>query len=307
MSALPLSEIASDRASRLKRARCSLDGLSVGDSFGLYTSVGRARVRILPTAPWHYTDDTEMALSIVSILRQFDQIDQDHLAGSFAVNFNRTRGYAMGMLHLLPLIGLGQPWQEGSRSLFRGTGSFGNGGAMRVAPVGGYFADDLAAVVDNARRSAEVTHAHPEGIAGAIAVAVAAAWAYRLRGTSPTRQEFLDRVLPLIPDSEVRNGVIRAREIHSARAQIMSIVEVLGNGSNVSAQDTVPFCLWCAGEQLGNYEESLWLTASGGGDVDTTCAIVGGIVSLYTGIEGIPETWLHSREPLPEWPFGESA
>ncbi len=41
----------------------------------------------------------------------------------------------------------------------RGEGSLGNGGAMRVAPVGGYFADDLAAVIAKACASAEVTHA----------------------------------------------------------------------------------------------------------------------------------------------------
>ena len=79
----------------------------------------------------------------------------------------------------------------------------------------------------------------------------------------------------------------------------------LGNGSRVSAQDTVPFALWCAGEYLDNYEEALWLTVSGFGDMDTTCAIAGGIVALYTGVEGIPEVWRAAREPLPGWPFTE--
>lgn len=51
----------------------------------------------------------------------------------------------------------------------------GNGGAMRAAPVGAYFADDLDKVLCHARASAEVTHGHIEGIAGAMAVAVAAA------------------------------------------------------------------------------------------------------------------------------------
>jgi hypothetical protein len=51
----------------------------------------------------------------------------------------------------------------------------GNGGAMRAAPVGAFFADDLAALVEHADRSAAVTHAHAEGRAGAVAVAAAAA------------------------------------------------------------------------------------------------------------------------------------
>jgi ADP-ribosylglycohydrolase len=69
----------------------------------------------------------------------------------------------------------------------------------------------------------------------------------------------------------------------------------------VSAQDTVPFCLWCAAKHLDNYEEALWATVSGLGDRDTTCAIVGGIVACYTGAEGIPSNWLAAREPLPDW------
>ena len=52
---------------------------------------------------------------------------------------------------------------------------------MRVAPLGAYFADDLEMVRAQAVLAAEVTHAHPEGIAGAVAVALAAAWACRLR------------------------------------------------------------------------------------------------------------------------------
>lgn len=54
-------------------------------------------------------------------------------------------------------------------------GSMGNGAAMRVAPIGAYFADDLDKVLSHARASAEVTHGHREGIAGAMATAVASA------------------------------------------------------------------------------------------------------------------------------------
>ena len=69
---------------------------------------------------------------------------------------------------------MGTDWRDAARRPFRGAGSMGNGAAMRVAPLGAWFADDVARAVDEARRSAEVTHMHPEGIAGAVAVAVAA-------------------------------------------------------------------------------------------------------------------------------------
>ena len=173
---------------------------------------------------------------------------------------------------------------------------------MRAAPVGVYFADDLNRVVEQATLSAQVTHTHPEGVAGAIAAAVATGVACRLRDESatPTRAEFLDLVLPFLPDSEVKRKIRQARDM-GQRACIQLAVSALGNGSYVSAQDTVPLALWCAGERLADFEEAMWLTVSGLGDRDTTCAIAGAVVAVYAGPESIPAEWLGSREALPDW------
>ena len=72
----------------------------------------------------------------------------------------------------------------------------------------------------------------------------------------------------------------------------------LGNGSRVTAPDTVPFALWCAARHLDQFEEALWATVSGLGDRDTTCAIVGGVVALAVGPSGLPPAWVAAREPL---------
>lgn len=307
---------------RLERAICSLEGLSVGDAFGeqffafpfgaaTFTSEAiiknAVEARLLPPAPWHYTDDTEMALSVVSGLRQDGVIDQDRLARSFSEHYDPSRGYGPAMHRLLPVIRLSGVWVSMSRNLFQGQGSFGNGAAMRVAPLGAYFADDVQATAENAARSAEVTHAHPEASAGAIATAVAAAYAWRLCGaTPPGRSAFLDLILPHVPASLVRDGIAKARDLPGGVSVVVAM-DKLGNGSQISAQDTVPFVLWCAGERLDNYEEALWLTVSGLGDRDTTCAMVGGIVSMYTGLDGIPLAWRQAREPLPGWPLREQS
>ena len=296
------------------RAKCSLEGLSVGDAFGETFFVnpdvveGLIAERALAARRWHYTDDTLMAMSIVSVLCQFGDINQDALAQSFAEHYDRARGYGAAMHRLLWDIKCGEDWHERAKSQFGGQGSFGNGAAMRVAPVGAFFADNIDRAVEQATRSAVVTHTHEEAAAGAIAVAVAAAYAWRLRNFEviPSRSEFLDLVLPWIPESEVSRKVRQARDMR-ADASVQFAVSVLGNGAKVSAQDTVPFALWCAGAQLNNYEEALWLTVSGLGDRDTTCAITGSIVALYTGVEGIPKEWIKAREPLPSWPFEEIA
>jgi ADP-ribosylglycohydrolase len=298
---------------RLQRARISLEGLSVGDALGGFfefnhpAALDRAvKTRTLPDIQWHFTDDTNMALSIYEILSLYERIEfeQQELAISFARHFDRGRGYGPSIHRFVPRVLSGQDWREASKTAFGGSGSFGNGGAMRVAPVGAYFADDIDAVVRNAAASAEVTHAHPEGIAGAIAVAVAAAYAWQLRGETVYWHQFISQVLPHVPVGEVHEGLKKARSLEDGTS-VEKAKSLLGNGGRVTAQDTVPFVLWCAGEKLTSYEEAIWLTASGGGDVDTTCAMVGGIVSMYTGLEGIPADWIAHREPLPSWALGE--
>lgn len=168
----------------------------------------------------------------------------------------------------------------------------GNGGAMRAAPIGSYFHDDLPRAAEEARRSAEVTHAHPEGQAGAIAVAVAAAWV----AFGGDVEGLFDGVLSHTPPGETRAGVIRAAGL-PLDFDVRTAVSVLGNGTQVISQDTVPFCLWCIARCYTSYEEALWTAVSGMGDRDTNGAIVGGIVSLHPDAQ-IPPGWLASREPL---------
>jgi ADP-ribosylglycohydrolase len=294
---------------RLNRAKISLIGLSVGDAFG-ERFFGKQRAlgdwidkRQLPSEPWQYTDDTNMALSIVSVLEKYSRIDQDALAKSFAENYNPSRGYGMAMHHALPRIKRGDNWRSVAESLFNGEGSFGNGASMRVAPVGAYFADNLAEVAENARKSAEVTHAHPEAAAGAITIATAAALAYRLQRESfPTVHEFIELIHPTIPESYTRRGVLSLLSLPQ-EASVGRVASVVGNGSQVTTMDTIPYVIWCAGRYLNNYQDALWHTVSGGGDLDTTCAMVGGIVAMYVGSKGIPQDWISRRESLPALPL----
>ncbi|GGX56041.1 hypothetical protein GCM10010515_24240 [Streptomyces fructofermentans] len=285
-------------------ARDSLRGLAVGDAFGAQFFVPDnlpcLRERRLPAAPWPWTDDTEMACSVLDVLRDRGSVDQDDLAQGFARRHDFDRGYGPAMNRLLRLVREGGRWRELAAGLFDGQGSWGNGAAMRVAPLGAWFAVDPAEAAAQAGRSARVTHTHPEAAAGAAAVAVAAAYAAR-RGEQPlTGARLLAAVEELTPPGRVRSGVAEARRLldqpHAGYA-----AHRLGNGREVSAVDTVPFALWCAASHLDDFERALWECASAGGDVDTTCAIVGGIVAARVGTKGIPAEWRAACEPLPEW------
>lgn len=301
-----------EHTARLTRAHIALHGLSVGDALGEEfflppgTFVNRLQNRRPPSPPWYFTDDTNMALSVYSILRQCAGIDQDRLARSFGEHYDPGRGYGPAMHGVLAAYRQGAHWPEVAPSLFGGTGSFGNGAAMRIAPVAGYFADDLEACIEHARRTTVVTHAHPEAVAGGIAAAVAGAiaWQARQADEHPMRAEFIERVLPHVPESLVRQNIQKAIKLDDT-TNVYDVIRALGNGSSITCQDTIGWTLWCAGTHLDNYTEALWYTISGQGDIDTTCAIVGGIVALYTGLDGIPIEWKEAREPLPRWMHDE--
>lgn len=285
-------------------ARRSLEGLALGDAFGerwfpLFREPRQAynevRDRRVPQEPeWHWTDDTAMALGIFRVLDEFGEIRQDELAQAFALGYDAdpARGYGYGMHQLLPRL-LHEParWPEFARELFGGEGSLGNGAAMRAAPLGAWFHTDLSRVVEQAALSAEVTHAHPEGVAGAVAVAVAAA-------LSAGHELTLDAVAALTPRSAVQEGVVRAAEVPFA-TEPWKASDLLGNGQRIRADDTVPFALWSAARHPDDLVSALWATAEGFGDVDTTCAITGGVVAARTGVESVPEGWLRRREAVP--------
>ncbi|MFD4900091.1 ADP-ribosylglycohydrolase family protein [Streptomyces sp. NPDC058411] len=283
-------------------ARRSLEALALGDAFGerwfpLFRPPRQAyaevRARRTPHEPvWHWTDDTALALALQRVLDEYGHVEQDRLALYFALAFDadQARGYGHGMHILLPeLLTSPADWRTLAPGLFEG-GSLGNGAAMRVAPLGARFHADLGRAAGQAVLSAVVTHAHPEGVAGAVAVAVAAALSVRGEFT-------LEAVAEHTPRGAVRDGVLRAARVPFA-TEPWKAADLLGNGSRIRADDTVPFALWTAARHPGDLETALWATAEGFGDVDTTCAITAGVVGAVTGVEGVPAEWRLRREPL---------
>jgi ADP-ribosylglycohydrolase len=298
----------SDHAVRIGRAALALDGLSIGDALGQTCFDERnwkaiqADREATPRMPWPWTDDTAMAIGIFQVLDGFGRIDQDALARQFADHYRAQpfRGYGPGAHQLLTQVACGSDWREAATSVFP-DGSFGNGSAMRIAPLAGYFAeDDYAVVAEQARLSAAITHAHPEGLAGAVAAAVAGAYAWKHRGDradESMRRRLFEVVLAHTPAGEVRTGIAHAAAL-PFRLSVEAVVKRVGNGSRISCQDTVPFCLWAAAASLDDYPKAIVRTIRAGGDIDTTCAIVGGIVALAVGEAGIPADWRAGREEL---------
>lgn len=301
-----------DHSERFNRTLLSLYGLALGDGIGEMMAVREERAHDkvmkddLPPAPWWHTDDTEMAISIVEVLRLLGTTHQDTLARQFALRYERDpeRGYGSGARLQLRLISDGAEWRVTSRDAFSARGSLGNGSAMRVAPLGAWFADDLDRAVQEARASAVITHMHAEGVAGAIAIAVATAMAWRLRGKPAQNiiEEFFEEIYKRVPDGETRRGIAHAIKVKDFDSPIAT-ARLPGNGSMVTCPDTVPFCIWSAAKYFGKFRDAIANTASVGGDGDTNCAIVGGIVAQSAGWKALPLEWLEKMEKLPYKPI----
>ena len=304
---------------RLERALRSLRGLATGDALGERFFVNPDTVeqlieaRAIPRGTWGYTDDSVMALAVVENLAEFARIEPRALGLLFGAKYTADpgRGYGPSMHPTMQALAAGADYREVAPAPFGGSGSMGNGGAMRAAPLGAFWAPGSAApaaaldaawrhVVAEARLSAAVTHAHPEGQAGAEAVALAAAWVAwsAEQGEGRPSAGLFEGGLAHKTPGETSARIERAAAL-PLDYDVRTAVSALGNGSQVLAQDTVPFCLWCVARHLGDYAAAFWTTVSGLGDRDTTCAIVGGILILRHDLRAIPPDWMAAREPLP--------
>lgn len=175
-------------------------------------------------------------------------------------------------------------------------GSCGNGSAMRVAPLGAYL-DIYEKVVEQATLQAEVTHCHPEGIAGSIAVSL---MSHDIANGVVNRETFYEHLLMIVPEGQVWNGIKKAQQL-SLDTPLPKLIEVLGNGTHVTCQDTVPLCIFLTIRALTQYkieemyENAIIETSSAFGDVDTNCAIVGGMIGI---ISPPPMKWVKFCQPM---------
>ncbi len=150
--------------------------------------------------------------------------------------------------------------------------SFGNGSAMRVSPVGWAFSE-LSAVLVEARKTAEVTHNHPEGIKGAQAIA-AAIFVARMGYSKPQIKNMMEHIFNY-DCSETIDAIRR-------RSQF-----------DITCQGTVPMAT-IAFLQSHSFEHAIRVAVSFGGDTDTLACITGAIAEAFYG--GVPpQIWEQTR------------
>ena len=155
--------------------------------------------------------------------------------------------------------------------------SWGNGSAMRVSPVGFAFGS-IEDVLEEAKKSAKVTHNHPEGIKGAQATALAVFLGRSFKSKTIIKQEISNRFSYNLD-----------RTLEEIRPHY---------GFDVSCQGSVPEAI-IAFLEAKNFEDAIRNAISLGGDSDTIACIAGGIAQSY--YQKIPsEIVSNVRKRLPE-------
>jgi poly(ADP-ribose) glycohydrolase ARH3 len=233
-----------------------------------------------------YTDDTEMMIGVAESLLRCDVVDEDDLARTFLALYDPRRGYGGGASRVLELWRRGVPVQEAARRIFEGSGSLGNGAAMRVAPVAVRFHEDSVLLSTQARRSARVTHAHHVGIDGAAVQAAAIAAA--------------------LDDEDPFEAAIRAavnRDVRSALAAAWRSTrdglqpDALGEGRGIPARaDLSVAAAITAATRAESFEAAVTAAIRAGGDTDTTAAMAGAVAGARFGASAIPKRWLDALE-----------
>jgi poly(ADP-ribose) glycohydrolase ARH3 len=252
-----------------------------------------------------YTDDTDMTLALAESIIQCGKIDPEDIAKQFSLCCDLTRGYAIGTIKAVQALRAGLKWHQVARIVFE-EGSFGNGAAMRVSPVGLFYHHDLVGLQEAAIKQANITHVHPLGQWGAVMQAACAGLAVIQNPKEPFKREQiiinLREVLWGGPIEYIRAlNKIEEMLAHGRKLQAREVVQSLGNG--VEAHFSVPSACYIALTYSPDFSDAIRAAISLGGDTDTIAGMVGAIVGAHVGEKGLPVEWI---EQLEDGPRGRS-
>ena len=276
-------------------------GSALGDAIGELafhnTSMDRLSYKLELVKELIYTDDTAMAIGIAESLLERGQLDPEHLGKTFQKNYRREpwRGYASGPPTIFAAVAqTGTTYVEAAKSLFGGRGSFGNGAAMRVAPVGLLYHDSLD-LWEKVHLSASVTHAHPLGVDGSAIQAKAVAQAVALDPENEfSPDEFLNGLLDFTRTSEMKAKLLLVQRLIAENISPMRAAQQIGR--SVTAHESIPFSIYSFLLYPRSFENCLFCSVLNGGDRDTLGAMAGAISGAYLGIEALPHDWLQKLE-----------
>lgn len=275
-------------------------GLAIGDALGgLFEAQSADSIRArfstveqliaYPQDEIWYTDDTQMAIGVAETLVANGEVVEEHLCRTFVDNYVPSRGYGRGARAVLEAMEDGRDHRQVAERYFPG-GSFGNGAAMRVAPIGLLFRDDRTQLWEQARLSSLVTHLHPLGIEGAQLLALAVGFCSH--SDRLNRASFFRELL-----SSCQTAEYRAKIDEASRVETPEHLASLGN--RIEALHSVPTAIASFALTPESFEETIGNLILLGGDTDTLAAMAGALSGAYLGAGRLPSRLVGLLESSP--------
>ena len=244
-----------------------------------------------------YTDDTQMTLALLASLVEQGSVDAAHVSAKYAEFYEPWRGYGGAAHRVMRLLADGGDYRGTGRVQFP-EGSFGNGGAMRIAPVGLAYRHAPAAVLMDAVEDAlRCTHVHPEAIDGALVQAKAVAMAAT---AEPERFDPAGMIETLATVCQTETMQAKLTALAGALRQNEEDIFVIARvGNGIRASQAVAAALWAFLRYWQQPEECIIRAVNFGGDTDTIGAMAGALVGTLYGNAWMPARWYDNIENGP--------
>lgn len=246
-----------------------------------------------------------MTQELAKSLIESQGINHQDLAKKFTERYylnGRSAGYGANVVDVfkkLRATGYVDPLKP-AQEQFGGTGSFGNGAAMRVAPVALFAYPNLEKTHELADQTALVTHFHVHGRHGAIfqALAIQKLLCEPFKDALTFVESFRNDLTRFKIDAEYIQQLDKISELLENDPKISEVVNQLGNG--VAARRSVPTALFCFLRSSDkDFRSVIEYAVNLGGDTDTIASMAGALGGAFFGLPGINSQIVESCPDIP--------
>ena len=243
-----------------------------------------------------FTDDTQMTICVAEWLAAGEAPSGEHLLARFAAAYQPWRRYGPGTAAILEAFPRHRDrWRELATMAFP-HGSYGNGSAMRVAPVGMACYGDPRRITSLAMESSRPTHSHPQAYQGAtlqaltVTIALTAEEIVPAAFLGPLRAAltyFADLMQDISPFAKRLEAIEQGLADGKPAAEMGDII-----GTGTEAFEAVPMALYCVLRHPNSFADAVREAIFLGGDTDTIASMTGAIAGAFDGSASIPPSWL---------------
>lgn len=272
------------------------------------------KIRTNQLADWsgQYSDDSQLARELMISYADrgvFNPVDYaDRIRAIFSEG--RIVGPGRGALEAAARLEAGVPWDQAGTP----APSAGNGTAMRVAPIGLFFAHDHTALIRAAEQQARITHLDPRCTAGAIAIAGTVTLTYEgdivPEVVAEQVSDWCRPFDPVLADALLRLPGWLDNPLDVVLEEVKSIGDCPAEwtgwpGIPVFVTPSVLWSLYAFLKSPASYVDAITTAMAGGGDVDTTAAMTGALSGARLSLDAVPADWTRLVNDRGTWTYDD--